>query len=85
MPSFEYSAVDSNGQQTSGTVLGLSLADAAKQLADRGLTVEKINVAQFLGDPLANESMRPSQETATNTAVQPPPGCPATTPRTASD
>ena len=73
MPSFEYSAVDSNGQQTSGTVLGLSLADAAKQLADRGLTVEKINVAQFLGDPLANESMRPSQETATNTAVQPPP------------
>ncbi len=54
MPSFEYTAVNATGQSESGTVLGITLSDAAQQLANKGLKVEKLNVAQFLGDPLAD-------------------------------
>jgi type II secretory pathway component PulF len=71
MPSFEYTAVNASGQAESGTVLGMSLTDAVQQLTNKGLTVEKINVAQFLGDPLA---AAPSPEKAAVPAeVQPPP------------
>ncbi len=53
MPSFEYTAVNASGQAETGTVLGISLSDAVQRLSNRGLQVEKINVAQFVGDPLA--------------------------------
>jgi len=71
MPSFEYTAVNATGQAESGTVLGLSLTDAVQQLSNKGLTVEKINLAQFLGDPITNAPAEsPRSESS---AVQPPP------------
>jgi type II secretory pathway component PulF len=53
MPTFEYTAQNSSGQVESGTVLGRNMGDAVDSLAKKGLTVEKINLAQMLGDPLA--------------------------------
>jgi type IV pilus assembly protein PilC/MSHA biogenesis protein MshG len=70
MPSFEYTAVNAAGQAESGTVLGITITDAVQQLATKGLTVEKINVAQFLGDPLAEH---PSEVTREASAAAPPP------------
>lgn len=69
MPSFEYTAVNASGQSESGTVLGRSITDAVQELAGKGLTVEKINVAEFLGDPLSGS----------RSEAGPPP--PAETPR----
>jgi type II secretory pathway component PulF len=59
MPSFEYTAVNTAGQAESGTILGMSLSDAVQQLTNKGLHVEKINAAQFVGDPLANTMVVP--------------------------
>lgn len=78
MPSFEYTATDANGQAESGTILGITLADAVQQLGDKGLKVEKINTAQFLGDPLAGTMVVPPPVTESpriqeQAAVQPPP------------
>ncbi|MBC8063786.1 MAG: type II secretion system F family protein [Chlorobia bacterium] len=76
MPSYEYTAVNATGQAESGTVLGMTLSDAAKQLADKGLQVEKINVAEFVGDSLANSMVTPPPvevPRAEQATVQPPP------------
>ncbi len=78
MPSFEYTAIDAHGKPESGMVLGISLADAVQQLGEKGLRVERINVAQFLGDPLANEAPReqaavPVPPVASEGLREPPP------------
>lgn len=76
MPSFEYTAVNASGQVESGTVLGLTITDAVQQLTDKGLQVERIGAAQFVGDPLANTATvappveRPRAEAS---GVHPPP------------
>jgi len=57
MPSFEYQATTASGQPENGTVLGTTITDAIEQLTRKGLRVDKINVAQFLGDPLANTAV----------------------------
>lgn len=69
MPSFEYTAVNATGQAESGTVLGLTLNDAVQQLSQKGLTVERIQMAQFLGDPLRD---LPSETPATVETPSPP-------------
>lgn len=61
MPSFEYQAINAAGTPETGTVLGITITDAIDQLSRKGLKVEKINVAQFLNDPLA--APPPVQET----------------------
>ncbi|MCC7229594.1 MAG: type II secretion system F family protein [Fimbriimonadaceae bacterium] len=66
MPSFEYTAINAHGNAETGTVLGLSLTDAAQQLAEKGLKVERINLSQFLGDPL---SAVPAPPPTTTTAT----------------
>jgi type II secretory pathway component PulF len=71
MPSFEYTATNAAGQAESGTVLGLSLTDAVQQLSNKGLTVERINVAQFLGDPLGGNTITAPPVAETPRAEQP--------------
>ena len=73
MPSFEYQAINATGQPETGTVLGLNITDAIQQLTNKGLRVEKINVAQFLNDPLASVAVAESQIIETPRPVVPPP------------
>ncbi len=56
MPTFEYTAVNAEGQSVSGTVLGSSLDQAVGSLSRQGLQIEKIGVAATTGDPLSGLS-----------------------------
>ena len=74
MPSFEYTAIDPTGRSESGSVLGLNMNDALKQLVDKGLTVERIHSASLIGDPLAaSEPPRHAEDRASETVAAPPP------------
>ncbi len=52
MPTFEYSATQSDGEMISGRAFGTSLDQVSQQLAARGLNVTQIGVAANHGDPL---------------------------------
>ncbi|MBL8067526.1 MAG: type II secretion system F family protein [Armatimonadetes bacterium] len=53
MPVFEYQATDAVGKQVRGTIIGDSLDLVAGRLAEQGLKVSQLGMAQSAGDPLA--------------------------------
>lgn len=53
MPVFEYHAVDPGGKTVRGTIVGDSLDLVASRLAEQGLQVSQLGMAQSSGDPLA--------------------------------
>ena len=64
MPTFQYQALNANGEATSGLVFGSSLDTAMGDLLKRGLNVQSIGVATNTGDPLAGQvAPRPAGET----------------------
>ena len=83
MPSFEYQATTAAGQAETGTVLGITITDAIEQLTAKGLRVDKINVAQFLNDPLAGVAVAEAPVSAPPIAVpeQPKQSDPYATPK----
>jgi len=54
MPTFEYQAIDAGGVAVNGNAIGANLESVLSDLGRRGLTVERINVAKLLNDPLAD-------------------------------
>ena len=54
MPTFEYQAVDGTGSTVTGNAVGANLENVLSDLGNRGLKVERINVAKLLNDPLAD-------------------------------
>src|SRR5579862_6493825 len=54
MPTFEYQAIDATGVAVNGNAIGANLESVLTDLGRRGLTVERINVAKMLNDPLAD-------------------------------
>jgi len=61
MPTYEYQAVNAEGQTVAGRVFGASLDAAATDLSRRGLVVRQLGVAVATGDPLAQESPTPQR------------------------
>jgi type II secretory pathway component PulF len=64
MPVFEYRAVDNEGKPVTGTVFGASLNAVADDLAQRGLTVERLGLASIPGDPVPRDFAGDAQEVA---------------------
>ncbi|MHB8637666.1 MAG: type II secretion system F family protein [Fimbriimonadaceae bacterium] len=54
MPTFEYQAIDAGGVAVNGNAIGANLESVLSDLGRRGLTVERINVAKLMNDPLAD-------------------------------
>lgn len=54
MPVFEYSGQDANGKTVRGHIVGDSLDLVSRRLADQGLSVSQLGVAQGFGDPLSD-------------------------------
>jgi type II secretory pathway component PulF len=69
MPIFEYRALDAQGQAVTGTLVSPSLAEAAGQLAGRGLAVEHVGLAKSAGDPLADAPPNMSAPPILNSAA----------------
>jgi type II secretory pathway component PulF len=53
MPVFEYSGQDSSGKQVRGHIVGESLDMVSRRLADQGLVISQLGMAQSMGDPLS--------------------------------
>jgi len=68
MPNFEYIASDQNGASQQGNIIGIDLPAALTDLGKRGLTVEKIQLAQSVNDPL--NVQHPSTVSTRPAAVQ---------------
>ncbi|MBS1726764.1 MAG: type II secretion system F family protein [Armatimonadetes bacterium] len=65
MPTFQYQALNPEGEAISGIVFGTSLDNAMGDLLKRGLNIQSIGVATALGDPLANQpAYRPDSSAA---------------------
>lgn len=60
MPVFEYRGTNPNGQPASGTLFCASMGAAVDDLTKRGFTIEHLQVAAALGDPLATQQTSPS-------------------------
>jgi type II secretory pathway component PulF len=65
MPTFEYQAQKSTGEVVTGTVFGLSLDHAARDLAAQGMQVQRIGIAANPADPLAAVPVAPAAPQAT--------------------
>lgn len=52
MPVFEYQAMDDGGKSVRGTIVGDSMDMVARRLAEQGLNVSQLGMAQSTGDPL---------------------------------
>lgn len=79
MPTFEYQAEKTDGSVESGFVFGSSLDSVASELANKGMRVLRLGIAQDPNDPLANRVATPRPvETPRMAAV--PTGNPYDTP-----
>src|SRR5580704_12535512 len=67
MPTFEYQAIDATGIAVNGNAVGANLESVLSDLGRRGLTVERINVAKMLNDPLADVVDIPPMQPRTST------------------
>jgi type II secretory pathway component PulF len=86
MPTYQYRAIDQNGQRQSGSVDNVSREAAAKELAKRGWIVQEVVAAPVAGDPIPAGFGRPASpppaqpEPATNGHAPAPPDATAAAP-----
>jgi type II secretory pathway component PulF len=70
MPTFEYQAIDGSGTSVNGSAVGANLETVLSDLGRRGFTVERINVAKVLNDPLADVAHIPPRPTQAPSAAR---------------
>lgn len=73
MPVFEYSGFDSEGKTVRGHMVGDSLDSVSRRLADQGLSVNQLGLAQGSGDPLGEIPRTVSGAAGGATSVSTPP------------